>query len=180
MQCIALDCEMVGVAPRYVPGRKPKKQSNMVARVVIVNDSGRVLYDSLVAPQELIIDYRTHISGVRPGDLDRAPSLASVQTDVLAILKDKILVGHSLKLDLKVLQIDHPEELRRDTAEYSKFSKYCIKGGQYPALRRIASGLLGIKIQSGTHCPIEDARTALKIYQACQAEWERDVARAFP
>ena len=77
MQCIALDCEMVGVAPRYVPGRKPKKQSNMVARVVIVNDSGRVLYDSLVAPQELIIDYRTHISGVRPGDLDRGVVITS-------------------------------------------------------------------------------------------------------
>lgn len=70
-KCVALDCEMVGVAPRYVPGRKPKKQSNMVARVVIVDNRGGVLYDSLVAPQEPIIDYRTHISGVRPGDLER-------------------------------------------------------------------------------------------------------------
>ena len=87
----------------------------------IVNDSGRVLYDSLVAPQEPIIDYRTRISAWsetwRLGERychnfisavhahkyrHSAPSLASVQTDVLAILKDKILVGHSLKLDLKV------------------------------------------------------------------------------
>ena len=58
---IALDCEMVGVG---FDGKQ-----HMLARVSIVNSHGHVVYDSFVAPQEKVIDYRTPISGVKPTDL---------------------------------------------------------------------------------------------------------------
>ena len=58
---IALDCEMVGV------GSDAKR--HMLARVSIVNSHGRLVYDSFVAPQEKVVDYRTHVSGIRPENL---------------------------------------------------------------------------------------------------------------
>ena len=34
------------------------------------------------------------------------------------LVKDKVLVGHSIDGDLKVLELDHKKELIRDTARY--------------------------------------------------------------
>ena len=64
---IALDCEMVGV------GRHGSR--NMLARVSIIDSHGNVLYDSFVAPQEKVVDYRTFVSGVKPNDLINGKSL---------------------------------------------------------------------------------------------------------
>ena len=58
---IALDCEMVGVG---FDGKQ-----HMLARVSIVNSHGHVVYDSFVAPQETVIDYRTPVSGIKPANL---------------------------------------------------------------------------------------------------------------
>lgn len=58
---IALDCEMVGVG---FDGKQ-----HMLARVSVVNSHGHVVYDSFVAPQEKVMDYRTPVSGVTPSDL---------------------------------------------------------------------------------------------------------------
>ncbi|XP_022783014.1 RNA exonuclease 4-like isoform X2 [Stylophora pistillata] len=91
---IALDCEMVGV------GSDAKR--HMLARVSIVNSHGHVVYDSFVAPQEKVVDYRTHVSGIRSENLKNAPEFKTVQLEVSKILKEKILVGHSLKNDLEV------------------------------------------------------------------------------
>lgn len=58
---IALDCEMIGVG---FDGKQ-----HMLARVSIVNSHGQVVYDSFVAPQEKVVDYRTPVSGIRPANL---------------------------------------------------------------------------------------------------------------
>lgn len=42
---------------------------HMLARVSIVNSHGHVVYDSFVAPQEKVVDYRTPVSGIKPADL---------------------------------------------------------------------------------------------------------------
>ena len=67
---IALDCEMVGIG---TGGRK-----HMLARVSVVNSHGHAVYDSFVAPQEKVVDYRTSVSGVRPADLRNGKSLTSL------------------------------------------------------------------------------------------------------
>jgi uncharacterized membrane protein len=58
---VAMDCEMVGVGYRG--------QESMLAQVVIVNESGSVIYQTYVAPVENVIDYRTHVSGIQPHHL---------------------------------------------------------------------------------------------------------------
>lgn len=50
-------------------------------------------------------------------------SLLQVQKDVAALLKGRILVGHAVFNDLKVLMLDHPRTMTRDTAFFPPFCK---------------------------------------------------------
>lgn len=56
-----MDCEMVGVGMNG--------EDSILARVSIVNQYGKVLYDKFVKPTEEVVDYRTAVSGIRPADL---------------------------------------------------------------------------------------------------------------
>jgi len=58
---VGMDCEMVGVGD---DGR-----DSILARVSIVNQYGRCIYDKFVKPTERVTDYRTKVSGVRRPDL---------------------------------------------------------------------------------------------------------------
>ena len=57
-----MDCEMVGVG---FGG-----DESILARISIVNHFGHCIYDKYVAPTEAVTDYRTHVSGIRPRDLE--------------------------------------------------------------------------------------------------------------
>ncbi|KAL6058719.1 3'-5' exonuclease, variant 2 [Balamuthia mandrillaris] len=93
-QVLALDCEMVGVG---VTG-----EESMLGRVCIVNSHGNIVYDKFVKPQEKVVDYRTKWSGIRKKDLAKAVPFKVVQKEVAKMLKDRIVVGHSLENDFKV------------------------------------------------------------------------------
>ncbi|KAK1416744.1 hypothetical protein QVD17_25860 [Tagetes erecta] len=160
---IAMDCEMVGVSPL---GNK-----SALGRVTLVNKWGNVIYDEHVRPVERVVDFRTQISGIRPRDLKKAKDFRVVQKEVAEMIKGKILVGHALRNDLKALLLSHPKKDIRDTAEYQPF----LKDGRSKALKHLAAEVLGVKIQNGEHCPIEDARAAMMLYVKKKREWERSV-----
>ncbi|KAM0017303.1 putative exoribonuclease II [Helianthus debilis subsp. tardiflorus] len=160
---IAMDCEMVGVSPL---GNK-----SALGRVTLVNKFGNVIYDEHVRPVDRVVDFRTQISGIRPRDLKKAKDFRIVQKEVAELLKGKILVGHALRNDLKALLLSHPKKDIRDTAEYQPF----LKEGRSKALRHLAAEVLGVKIQNGEHCPIEDARAAMMLYVKKRREWEKSV-----
>ena len=58
---VSMDCEMVGVGDG---------NENMLARVSVVNQHGEMVYDKFVKPMEKVVDYRTHVSGVRREDME--------------------------------------------------------------------------------------------------------------
>lgn len=94
---IAIDCEFVGV------GFEGK--DNALARVSIVNQFGHVLLDTLVRPEERVVDYRTKYSGIHPKDLrpqGPARPFREVHMEVAKLCKGRVLVGHSVGGDLKV------------------------------------------------------------------------------
>lgn len=160
---IAMDCEMVGVSSL---GNK-----SALGRVTLVNKWGNIIYDEYVRPVEFVVDFRTQISGIRPRDLRKAKDFNIVQKKVADILKGRILVGHALRNDLKALLLTHPKKDIRDTAEYQPF----LKEGRSRALRHLAVEFLGADIQNGEHCPIEDARAAMLIYQKNRKLWEKSI-----
>jgi len=162
---VALDCEMVGV------GLEGKE--NVLARVSLVNSLGDCIYDKFVAPKEKVVDYRTEFSGVRQEDLKNAPDYETVQKEVATILKDRILVGHALQNDLKVLMLSHSRKQIRDTAKYKPFREL-LKTKQ-PALRKLAASVLNETIQSGEHSSVVDARATMSLYQLHKKDWERSL-----
>ncbi|KAL5738137.1 hypothetical protein ACOSP7_030898 [Xanthoceras sorbifolium] len=157
---VAMDCEMVGVSQ----GNK-----SALGRVTLVNMWGNVIYDEFVRPVERVVDFRTKISGIRPRDLWKAKDFRAVQKKVAELIDRRVLVGHALHNDLKVLLLTHPKKDLRDTSEYQPF----LNEGRRKSLRHLAAEVLGVEIQNGEHCPIQDARAAMLLYMKMRKQWEK-------
>merc|ERR1712018_800440 len=84
------------------------------------------------------------------------------QHEVAEILRGRVLVGHSLKHDLRVLFLDHPKRDIRDTASYKPFR--AAFGGKTPSLKRVTERFLGVKVQEGEHSSVQDAQAAVRLY----------------
>lgn len=172
-QYIAMDCEMVGT----VSGQ------SVCARVVLVDWKGRTVYDTYVAPDEQVADYRTFVSGITPANLEGAPAMEVVREQVLMLLQDKILVGHGLENDLSCLQITHPWWMTRDTAYYQPFMQLrtTADGQSFHAPRKLKD-LCATKLQrevqvcGQAHSPTEDAISALDLYKSHRPRWETCMA----
>ena len=164
---VALDCEMVGVG---------ETKRSALARVSIVNYDGTVAYDQYVKPNQEITDYRTRWSGIRKSDMLRAISMQQARKEVLAIIHNKLVVGHALKGDFEVLQINLPSTLRRDTAKFRWLRQLAnIRMEVTPSLKTLATMILHKSIQNGEHCSVEDARTAMELYRLVSRKWESDL-----
>lgn len=158
--CVAMDCEMVG---------GPNGES-LAARVSIVHENGRdILLDKYIKPSKTVTDYRTEISGITRNHLNFAESLLQVNSQVAKIIQGRILVGHSLDVDLKALQLNHPEHMRRDLALYAPFRE--MNNGHPASLKFLARQLLGRSIQDGQHSSVDDARASMEIYRKVSHQW---------
>ncbi|NXG25209.1 REXO4 exonuclease, partial [Grallaria varia] len=164
-KAVAMDCEMVGVGP--------KGEDSIVARVSIVNQFGKCIYDKYVKPTEKVTDYRTAVSGIRPQNLNAGEDFKTVQKEVADILKGRILVGHALRNDLKVLLLDHPQRKIRDTQRYKPF-KQRVKSSR-PSLKLLCEALLNVQVQTSEHCSIQDAQAAMRLYTLEKKKWEAAV-----
>lgn len=167
---VAMDCEMVGVGP--------DGQTDALARVSVVNYAGDVLYDSFVRPGETVTDYRTQWSGVRASDVcdeSAAVSAFEAQRVVGELLHGRVVVGHALKNDFRVLRIAHPWQHVRDTSAFYK-KQWRRRGGSKPALRLVVAKVLGVdSFQKNEHDSCEDARAALELYKKNAKDWERSI-----
>ena len=166
-QYVGLDCEMVGTGD--------EGKNSVLARACVVDWNGTVLYDSFVKVKERITDFRTQFSGVRAKNLKSASAVSfrECAAAVAALLKGKILVGHALHNDLKVLLLSHPASAIRDTARYRPLMRHGRDGKFRPRkLRDLAKRHLDMDIQSGEHTPDEDARVAMLLYRQHRREWE--------
>ncbi|KAL5111410.1 RNA exonuclease 4 [Taenia crassiceps] len=167
-RAIALDCEFVGV------GFEGKDDA--LARVSVVNQFGHVILDAYVRPKEKITDYRTNVSGITPLHMRKggpAKSFDAVQAQVSELCKGRILVGHAIHNDLKVLMLSHPKKCIRDTSRYGPFRK--LFKGRYPSLKALSERILGVIIQKGAHDSVEDARATMRIYTMVKKVWEAQV-----
>lgn len=79
-----------------------------------------------------------------------------MRAKVSTLVKDKILVGHTLFNDLAVLEHRHIYENVRDTALfYPLRERMGVRNeGKFPGLRALAKDVLGLEVQEGEHCPV--------------------------
>uniref|UniRef100_A0A0K0DY12 RNA exonuclease 4 n=1 Tax=Strongyloides stercoralis TaxID=6248 RepID=A0A0K0DY12_STRER len=162
---VALDCEFVGV------GNKGK--FNALARVSIVSDKKKIIYDKYVKVSEPIVDYRTYISGITPKDLESGEDYFIVRNEVKFILEGRIIVGHDLRSDLKALKMSHyPSSYIRDTARFPGFDKYKYTSERAISLKNLMKRIFHIDIQRGSHDSVEDAKSAMRLYNTHKSDFE--------
>lgn len=167
---VGIDCEMVGVGE--------SGSRSVLARVSVVNFHGTQVYDSFVKPKEFVTDWRTFVSGVSSRDMATAREFEEVQKEVAEILKDRILIGHSIKNDLVAMMLGHPKRDIRDTSKFSGFRKY--NNGRTPSLKKLSKEILGVDIQGGEHSSIEDARATMLLFRRHKFAFDVEHAKHFP
>lgn len=104
---------------------KPKKAR--LARLSLVNASDEsVILDEYVSlsPDEVILDYSTHVSGIRPEDLVPESSTKTLSSRKNLLLKlqslidaNCIIIGHGLENDFRVCNLTIPHDNYLDTVE---------------------------------------------------------------
>ncbi|XP_038592544.1 RNA exonuclease 4 isoform X2 [Micropterus salmoides] len=164
-RAVAIDCEMVGVGP--------DGEDSILARVSLVNQFGKCIYDKYVKPTEKVTDYRTAVSGIRPEDIKDGEDVHTVQREVAEILQGRIVVGHAIHNDLKILLLDHPKKKIRDTQKYKPFKK-TVKSGR-PSLKLLCREILNVKVQHGEHSSVQDAQATMRLYTLVKKQWEAEI-----
>eukprot|EP00455_Lapot_gusevi_P014051 TRINITY_DN1695_c0_g1_i4.p1 TRINITY_DN1695_c0_g1~~TRINITY_DN1695_c0_g1_i4.p1 ORF type:complete len:325 (-),score=73.20 TRINITY_DN1695_c0_g1_i4:69-1043(-) len=174
---VALDAEFVCVEKEENEMRdgrrvliKPARLT--LARVSVVRGDradkmGEVLLDDYIRMSEPVVDYLTKYSGINPGDLDPSMSphklvpLKSAYLRLRSLVDQGVFfVGHGLKTDFQIINLCVPPHQIYDTVEI-----YHLPGQRLLSLKFLATHLLQMNIQTETHDSIEDARTALALYQ---------------
>ncbi|KAM8861418.1 apoptosis-enhancing nuclease [Synchiropus picturatus] len=167
---VSLDCEMVGTGAGGC--------CDELARCSILEYHGNILYDNYIKPCQPITDYRTRWSGIQKHHLSSAVPFAEARNEILSILDQKVIVGHGVHNDFKVLGMMHPAHMVRDTSAAPLLTKLAGLPHHRPvSLKTLTSKLLHRRIQAGRrgHCSVEDARAALDLYKLVETEWEQEV-----
>jgi PAB-dependent poly(A)-specific ribonuclease subunit 2 len=127
---------------------------------------GEAFIDDYIATSEPVVDYLTQYSGLKPGDLDPQISRHNLVTLKEAYVRLRALVdrgirfvGHGLRNDFQMMNIVVPPEQVLDTVDL-----FYAEGARRLGLKFLAVQLLGMEIQRDVHDSIEDARTALMLY----------------
>lgn len=173
-KAVVLDCEMVGVR-----GGK----SELVSLAAIDFLTGEIILDSLVVPQQPVLNWRTQIHGISPAGLSVARAqgltLDGWQAAAAELFKhvdqDTVLIGQSLQNDLAALHIQHTCVV--DSAILASEAVFGNKGKpQYwgLGLKNLSSELLGLKIREGAplgaskiHDGLEDVLATREVVLCC-------------
>ena len=168
----SLDCEMVPTTDKVYS----------LARVTLLDWSGRTALDKYVLPKLPVSDYFTQYSGITPAHLCAATStLSEIQTELLTLLTPiTILLGHSLDSDLKALKLTHPHVI--DTSMIYPHPRGLPLRS---SLKYLAQKYLHRDIQNHTdgHNSIEDARAVLDLVKLkCEkgVKWGTSEAQGEP
>ncbi|XP_001607810.2 RNA exonuclease 5 [Nasonia vitripennis] len=149
-----LDCEMCRTTSGFLE----------LTRISIVDEKLNIVYDTLVMPDNKIVDYLTRFSGITEKMLENVNvKLADVQKFLRAFLPpDAILVGQSLNSDLHALRMMHPYVI--DTSVI-----FNLTGDRFrkTKLKVLSEAFLNERIQTGKagHCSTEDSQASMKLVQ---------------
>ncbi|XP_059159294.1 uncharacterized protein LOC131943286 [Physella acuta] len=166
---VAIDCEMVGTG---LNGRH-----SVLARCSVVDYNGKVLYDQYIRPEETITDYRTIWSGIRPSHMKTAVPIQQALPDIKRMLENKVIIGHAVYHDFKVLGWVPPYFMVRDTSTCKLLVEMASLQGRGNSLKKLSGALLDRHIQKNRkgHCSVEDSRATLDLFKLVRHEWEKEL-----
>ncbi|ETI36963.1 hypothetical protein F441_16920 [Phytophthora nicotianae CJ01A1] len=142
-----------------------------VARIAVVDEDEKVVFDQYVKPTKPIVSYLTQLTGITESNLKDAPDLKEALVRLKAILPvESVIVGQSIKKDLEWLTLQKPTDYKGefDVADLFRLPMQSTNGVvryRYFSLRHVAKYLLGQDIQEADHDPVIDARYAMKVFK---------------
>jgi PAB-dependent poly(A)-specific ribonuclease subunit 2 len=150
-----------------------------LGRVSVVRGEGPAFnepcIDDFILQTDPVVDFMTRFSGLTAKDLDPQITKHHLTTLKKVYLKLKYLlsmgckfVGHGLRMDFRTINIHVPRNQIIDTVEL-----YRMPNHRKLSLRFLAAFVLTLDIQSETHDSIEDARTAMLLYEKYK-EYEKE------
>jgi len=78
--------------------------------------------------------------------------LKEIQQECAKIFENRIVVGHAIQNDFKVLFFNLHKNQIRDTSRYKPYRK--LANGRNPSLKMLAKNVLGLEIQKGEHSSV--------------------------
>ena len=109
----------------------------------------------MVAPEEQITDYVTHITGLTQESFLNAPSYSIINEKVIKLIQNRIVVGHTVQCDLE--KFTSSEKINVTFIDVSEFPEYMRDSFRKSKLKDLSSIHLNAKIQEGVHSSIIDA-----------------------
>lgn len=176
---VAIDAEFVSLRPESVEvsytGVRNLIRPTMLSLARISALRGNVgqghgvpFIDDYIVHTKPIHDYLTTFSGIEPGDLDpdgSTKTLVTLQTAYrrlwLLLNLGCVFVGHGLKSDFRCINLQVPKAQIRDTIEFY----YLPDLRRKLSLKFLAYIVLKEAVQTRNHDSIEDANTALQLYE---------------
>lgn len=82
-------------------------EGSELTRVTVVSSDYKTVYETLVKPENPILDHNTRFSGISEKDLQNVKTtLKDVQAALLNMFSDKtILIGHGMDADFRALRV---------------------------------------------------------------------------
>lgn len=194
---VAIDAEFVSLRPEIVEVSysglrnliRPTALS--LARISALRGDGPKrgvpFIDDYIVHTKPIYDYLTTFSGIEKGDLDPTQStktLVTLQTAYrrlwLLLNMGCVFVGHGLKSDFRCINLQVPRSQIRDTIEFYYLPDFRRK----LSLKFLAYVVLKEAVQTRNHDSIEDAHTALLLYEKymqlqASGEFETELSRIY-
>lgn len=96
---LAFDCELIFTTAGM-----------SLARITVLEESGKVVLDRFVRPKSAVLDYNTRFSGIRASDIpaEGTGSLEAARNALGSLMKpNTVLIGHGLENDLRAIRLIH-------------------------------------------------------------------------
>lgn len=166
-----LDLVAISTALVYVGDASYGYDPRHLARVTVLDSTGEVLLDAVVRPRALLLDCRTHLTGLTRDSFEAEGALDwdTVSSRLLALLRPlTLVVGYRLSSDLEALRLWHGPLIDVSLL----FGVEGRKQHQYHSLRNLARHLLGEEESAGPPVSADlleeslmRARTSLRLAQ---------------
>ncbi|CCG81195.1 PAB-dependent poly(A)-specific ribonuclease subunit pan2 [Taphrina deformans PYCC 5710] len=183
---VAIDAEFVALQQEEIEVRsdgtkhiiQPSRLS--LARVSVLRGqgqySGKPFIDDYIVTTQPVVNYLTAFSGIHEGDLDHARSrrhlvpLKHAYKKLYTLVRAGcVFIGHGLRSDFRIINMNLPKEQVIDTVDLF----YLPERQRKLSLKFLSWYFLEEQIQQAEHDSIEDARTALLLYQK-YLEFQKD------
>lgn len=142
-----------------------------VVELGILSGSGEELYNSLFCPTVPMRDSATEVTGITNEMLKTAPKFKDEWPKILELIKEKILSGHNVRFDKRLLQatinrygLNYNLEENHEFIDTMAFAKQELPGEDSYKLQNLCQSLNIKRIQS--HRAVDDCKMTWQMVQA--------------